>query len=304
MRMIFCNDELEPQTVDSCFHDEAEAARECGLSFELVDFNAARTGNAGQIASSIATQRALEKGVYRGWMLTPEDYQRLYGTLQSKNIRLINSPDEYLYCHWFANSYSLIKDHTPLSIWLPTEGGVPGIKTVMNALKPLGSSPIIVKDFVKSRKHEWFDACFIPNASDEPQVKRVVERFIELQGEDLQGGLVFREFVEFEPVGTHPKSGMPMTLEYRLFVHEGAAIAVYPYWDVEYPPEPPPIEQFATVLRNIKSHFFSCDIAKTTKGRWLIVELGDGQVAGLPDRCDVSGFYRALSKALKAEAFS
>lgn len=49
MRMIFCNDELEPQTVDSCFHGEAEAARQCGLSFELVDFNAARTGNAEQM---------------------------------------------------------------------------------------------------------------------------------------------------------------------------------------------------------------------------------------------------------------
>ncbi len=33
----------------------------------------------------------------------------------------------------------------------------------------------------------------------------------------------------------------------------------------------------------------------------MIVELGDGQVAGLPDNADVSVFYRALQQHLQAE---
>ena len=68
----------------------------------------------------------------------------------------------------------------------------------------------MLKDFVKSRKHEWAEACFIPSASDRASVERVVRRFLELQDDDLSEGLVFREFVEFEPLGRHPKSGMPL----------------------------------------------------------------------------------------------
>ena len=36
------------------------------------------------------------------------------------------------------------------------------------------------------------------------------------------------------------------------------------------------------------------DIVKTKNGNWVIVELGDGQVAGLPDNADRDSFYQAL----------
>jgi hypothetical protein len=34
------------------------------------------------------------------------------------------------------------------------------------------------------------------------------------------------------------------------------------------------------------------DIAKTKNGEWIIIELGDGQVAGLPDKVDKLQFYK------------
>src|SRR5450432_3294033 len=64
---------------------------------------------------------------------------------------------------------------------------------VMALLRPFGEKPIIVKDYVKSRKHEWNEACYIPCASDRQAVERVVMGFLHLQGEDLNEGLVFRE---------------------------------------------------------------------------------------------------------------
>ncbi len=64
---------------------------------------------------------------------------------------------------------------------------------------------------MKSRKYEWADACYIPDAFDPRQVKRVAENSISRQGEDLAGGVVFREFVELEAIGNHPASGMPLT---------------------------------------------------------------------------------------------
>lgn len=298
MKIIYCNDDLNPRSVDSCFEVEANAAADCGLAYELIDFNALRRGSREVAVRRVTGSECLETAVYRGWMLTPTQYELLYLALQEKNVRLINSPQEYQHCHWLPESYPIIEDCTPRSIWLPATDGPPKMEAVTEAVKVFDSSPLIVKDYVKSRKHEWFEACFIPNASDASHVRRVVERFIDLQAEDLQGGLVFREFVEFAPIGTHPKSGMPLTLEFRLFVLDGSVVIQSPYWDRELLSEPPPLEQFNEVLKQVKSRFFSGDVAKTVDGRWLIVELGDGQVSGLPDQCNVAAFYNALAERL------
>ena len=166
----------------------------------------------------------------------------------------------------------------------------------MEALAPFGDAPVVVKDFVKSRKHEWAEACFIPSAADRGAVERVVGRFLELQGDDLAGGLVFREFVEFEPVGIHPRSGMPLTEEYRAFWLDGVPVFWAPYWaEGDYRASEPPIGQFAGVAAAVRSRFFTMDLARRRDGDWMIVELGDGQVSGLPRESDADHFYRALA---------
>jgi ATP-grasp domain-containing protein len=48
----------------------------------------------------------------------------------------------------------------------------------------------------------------------------------------------------------------------------------------------------------VQSRFFTMDVAKRVDGGWMIVELGDGQVAGLPVRADVGAFYRVLAGRL------
>jgi hypothetical protein len=35
-----------------------------------------------------------------------------------------------------------------------------------------------VQDYAKSRKHEWVEACFIPDLTETDAVGRVVERFV------------------------------------------------------------------------------------------------------------------------------
>ena len=40
------------------------------------------------------------------------------------------------------------------------------------------------------------------------------------------------------------------------------------------------------------------DVALTEAGDWVIVELGDGQVAGLPDAVEPSMFYGSLFNSL------
>src|SRR5229473_676838 len=40
------------------------------------------------------------------------------------------------------------------------------------------------------------------------------------------------------------------------------------------------------------------DVARRSDGSWLIVELGDGQVAGLPENAAIPAFYESLISAL------
>ncbi|HEY7156951.1 MAG TPA: ATP-grasp domain-containing protein [Gemmataceae bacterium] len=169
----------------------------------------------------------------------------------------------------------------------------------MEMLRQFADAPPIVKDYLKSQKHAWEEACFIPVASDREAVGRVVRRFLELQGPDLAGGLVFREFVELEPVGRHPRSGMPLTLEYRLFFLDGRPLLCAEYWEEgDYRGEGPPVERFVDLAAKVRSRFFTMDVARQRGGDWMVVELGDGQVAGMPERADVEAFYRQLATGL------
>ena len=295
MKLVFCSDPSNHRQPDEAHQAEVAAAERLGIPFTLVDHDAlAHDSDPVKAVRRVPHQPQPGLGVYRGWMLTPEQYRLLYEALEDKGIRLLNDPAAYRHCHYLPESYPVIERHTPRSVWIKTKGDV-APDEIMELLRPFGSAPVVVKDFVKSRKHEWAEACFIPSASDRAAVERVVRRFLELQGDDLSEGLVFREFADFEPLGRHPKSGMPLTKEFRLFFLDGQPIFWTPYWDEgDYAGLTPPVERFAAVAGGVRSRFFTMDVAQRRDGDWLIVELGDAQVAGLPDHADVDGFYKAL----------
>jgi hypothetical protein len=299
VRIVFCEDQLERRSVDRAFAAEAEAAKAAGFEHVLVRHEALtrepRPAKATQLVPQLAKE---ELGLYRGWMLKPEQYDLLYESLLGKGIRLINDPAAYRHAHYLPESYAVIEGRTPQSVWMSLKGEV-SYAEVMRLLSPFGSRPVIVKDFVKSQKHYWKEACFIPSASDREAVTRVVKAFIELQEDMLNEGLVFREFVEFEPIGTHPKSGMPLTREFRLFVLDGKPLWLREYWEEgDYIGARPSLEDLGTIMREVRSRFFTMDVAKRKDGGWMIVELGDGQVAGLPERGDPNEFYSALKSTL------
>ena len=88
---------------------------------------------------------------------------------------------------------------------------------------------------------------------------------------------------------------MPLTIEYRLFFKNHQLVACIPYWEEGiYTVEAPNLTPFQEIAQQVKSQFFSMDIAKTKTGDWIIIELGDGQVAGLSDNIDKTLFYSKL----------
>ncbi len=285
---LFCSHPLYPDRVDEDYEEEYQSAgaeHECAL-LNYDDLEAGRLCLHGEDISGLT--------IYRGWMMPPALYKTLYGLLEEKGIILINSPDEYERYHLLPGWYEDFKDDTPYSIW-EDKGNV---DSALQLTKGLEGS-YIIKDYVKSRKHEWYDACYISNITDKANTKKIVRNFVERQGEDLIGGVVFRKYEKLKQIGYHEKSGMPLSEEYRVFVYAGKIMIVDDYWrkDEKIHFSDDEKQWIDSIAEKIRSNFVTIDIARCEDGRLLIMELGDGQVSGL-QQIDPTAFYRAFSPEL------
>lgn len=292
MRLLLCSDPLTPRVPDSAFETEVAAIYRLDLPYELVDLEALLAGSVERSVRRIGETAG--ELLYRGWMIPVGCYAELAQAIETRGASLFTTPDAYASAHHLPLAYAAVEAITPKTVWVDGTGAI-DFTRVHDALRGFRDRPVIVKDFVKSRKHEWAEACFIPSASDRSAVERVVSRFVELQGEDLAGGLVFREFIELEQVGTHPQSGLALGREYRLFFLDGRLMIGGRYWDEADYSDEYPAEQFERLASRIPSRFFSMDIAKTKGGDWIVMEIGDGQVSGLPEAIDPREFYSRLA---------
>lgn len=214
MRVLFCSDPLRRSHVDPDGSGERDAALVAGFEVGLVDDDAVRAGDLHQ-----AVRRAGGEGraIYRAWMLTADQYGDLHRGLADDSIHLLTDPAAYAATHHLPASFDRIADHSPASTWFAHGAGQPLDPVALAAaLAAVGPGAVIVKDWVKSRKHEWEEACFIPDATDAAQAAAVVQRFVDRQGTDLVGGVVVRHHVDLELVGSHPRSGTPLAREWHV----------------------------------------------------------------------------------------
>ncbi|WP_437967109.1 ATP-grasp domain-containing protein [Sorangium sp. So ce260] len=63
------------------------------------------------------------------------------------------------------------------------------------------------------------------------------------------------------------------------------------------PPTMPPVDWMREIARRVPSRLFTMAVALREDGRWTVIELGDGQVAGLPAPELARDFHRQLRKA-------
>lgn len=303
--LLFACSPLDPRTVDDSYADEYRCAQEAGFEVGVINIDALLSGDPQQAVKRLAQLPRVqtETALYRGWMLRPAHYEQLYVALLTCNLRLINSPQQYTHTHHLPESYTILQGYTPKSIWLPLPDAASleeAVPRVVEAVRLFADRPIIVKDYVKSRKHEWEEACYIADASDRDDVMRVVRRFVELQDRELNEGLVFREFEALEHLSVHPQSGMPLSREVRVFVFDGRPLYVSTYWQAgEDEAFNAVLGEYAKIMQSVESRFFTIDFAKKKNGPWIVLELGDGQVAGLPDETKPELFYKMLKEAVE-----
>ncbi|MBX3474693.1 MAG: ATP-grasp domain-containing protein [Planctomycetes bacterium] len=300
MDVVFGSHPLEPRQPDPAYADEFRAAVGAGLNVHVFSAESLFEEDSPVRATRwIEPQPTPRPAIYRGFMLTEDQYTRLYESLLARNVQLINNADQYALCHYLPNYFELIRLISPESVWFELSGEL-NVHNLRAALTTFGDDPVIVKDYVKSEKHYWREACYIPCALDFEAAEKVVRRLIELRGPALNKGIVVRRFVTLATRGaTEP--GLPRPVEARLFYYRGKRLFLNAYWDQAG--EIPADEELAILkdtVPRIDSNFFTVDVAKTVDGAWIVMELGDGQVAGLPPGLDAPTFYKGLRNAAKA----
>jgi ATP-grasp domain, R2K clade family 3 len=291
-RLIFCSDPLDPRKPDQAFAREVAAARNCGFQFSLIDHDALdREHNAAKAIRRLQDVRPLD-AVYRGWMLRAEDYRLLYNALATVGVRLINTPEQYAICHHVPESFAYLRAWSAKTTWIDRED-VRDPAAIRSALSALGSESAVIKDWVKSQAAGyWNEACFIPDVARLDDAMQVVSRFLELQGESLTGGLVFREYLPLATAGEHVQ-------EWRAFVLDGEPLGCWPRFVADESLAPPD-EIVRAAAKAIPARFATVDFAPAQSGRWLVIEVGEGQVSGIPEAAPVSCIFQALAAGATA----
>ena len=247
--ILMCADPLNPKRVDEHFAREAEAVRALGGSLALIDHDALQRGDAAEAVRRVP--RDLGTVWYRGWMATAGQYAALTAALGAKNIAMAVPPDGYQKAHELPGWYDTFAGVTPASVWLPLKPGVvPERDTLARLVRPLAKGPAIVKDYVKSRKHEWDEACFVPDVTDVERLHAVVSRFVELQGDFLAGGIVIREFETYE------------NSEARVWWVDGEPVLVGAHPDSPDRRPRPYTELTAPCVRSLGCRFITTDLAR------------------------------------------
>jgi len=286
VNFLFCSDPLCPHKVDGIYREEFLSASQnynCTY-FSYEDLLEDRLTFYGKKISGLT--------IYRGWMMKPAMYRRFYQLLAKQQIYLINTTKEYENYHLLPNWYTTVASFTAETVWTQTAE----IDELLNLSRKL-SEKYILKDYVKSRKQEWYDACFIENIKDERVVKKIGNNFKERQGTEMVGGFVLRKFVDLIKNGYHPQSQSPIYEEYRVFVYAGHIMTIDNYWRQTQSSKltSDEINWVKQIATQITSNFTTIDLARKTDGTLMIMELGDGQVSGL-QQLTATEFYQGFAK--------
>lgn len=270
---------LNPTRADEHFQWQADKHAEEGMGMPgLVDLSALESG-LGKVLRRINEGDQL---FYRGWMLTAGEYESLAQTVADHGATLLTSPNQYRTAHYLPGWYMSFAILTPKSIWFPPNTDIADIQ---EAIPSRWAESLIIKDFVKSRKHEWAEACYVPSVEELP---RVLSNFLSLQGEDINGGIVIREFEEFDKnVG-----------EVRAWWVHGELVTITAHPDtpqVFSRPDEDFLGRVGRAVAALRCSFVTTDIVRRVDGQYRVVEVGDGGVSDFPASGDMSSLLRMLS---------
>lgn len=279
-----------PQQAEDRFELEALAAEELGIDAHAIPLDPVVNGDPERALRRLPRPRG-RRWLYRGWMLSEDEYAGLYEAMLERDEELIVDPDSFAEATYIPSYVPLLGDHTPATRW--TEGE--DIREAWESACELGPPPWIVKDHVKSAKERWHRACFVPEGATYEDFAEVCERLLEARGDRFERGFVVRQYVELATLPGWLPEQRRVTDEHRLVFWEGRLVSHAPYYDADSTLDDP--AQFAFLGRVIDSPFFTADVARLARGGYTVIELNDGGSSILPEQMDPRDVYRAMIAA-------
>jgi len=277
MLLVVPSSPLAPRRPDPHFADEYEAARDLGLDCALVDHDALAAGDAAAGASRLPES---DDVVYRGWMLDSERYAAFDAAVSARGSQLRTTGVSYRSAHELPGWIDSVRAHTAETMW--TNDDSPA--AFDEACRNLGSGPAVLRDYVKSAKHDWDTAVFIPDVADPGGARPIATRFRELRGDDFAGGFVVRRFERY------------VTAEVRTWWVDGvrAMVTSHPDTPDVLPDDFSMPVGLAAAIASLGLPFVTADLARRDDGKWRLIEIGDGQVSDRPRSTEPAELLRVL----------
>lgn len=264
--------------IDPDYQFEQEVALEQDFKTILINYDDFTSGQ----KLKVTLKGYGELAIYRGWMLKISDYSRFYSELLALGYKLMNSPKEYESTHYFVESYKFIEGVTPKILWY--EEGKP---IDWNEVRQKFDK-FMVKDYVKSVKGFDFPEYLESSMTDE-ELNGYIDKFKSIRGDLYSGGIVLKQYVELARDGDDGH-----THEYRAFYIEDKLATIYPNSNNEKDSIPHAITEWHPLRFLLKSNFYTIDFARLKNGEYTIIEIGDGQVSGIPSKKEAIALYKGL----------
>lgn len=278
MLILFPNNYFNPSEPDSEYQAEYSAAVQSGfitglLSNEALDDERIHLNLPDGYSGMV---------MYRGWMMKPDLYGKLYNKLLKYKFSPITSPEMYAKFHTLPGYYYSIKEDTPKAIWYDDYNCIDWnyVRSIINKC--------IIKDFVKSEKNTDFPAYLDLLKTNNDELNVLVHKFVEMRGELFTGGIVFKEFVNL-------KRYEGKTNEWRAFYLEGHLLSLSR--NSAQSNDVPSVPDYL-LSKYTMPGFYTVDFAELDDGSWTIIECGDGQVSGLPETLSQHEFYSNIYKIM------
>jgi len=220
-------------------------------------------------------------------------YRELAEDLEGQGSRLLQSYRQHRYVADLGNWVGHLEGLTPTT-WNRLED-----------IPPDEPGPFVVKGATNSRKDRWLTHMF---AADRAALRAVWSR-VEEDTFLEQQGLYARKFANLRSYLTGA-NGQPITNEWRVFVLAGRVVDAGYYWSghddetralrpAELPAAARGLAEEAARRVGQNAFFYTVDVAETLDGGWTVVELNDGQMAGL-SALPAGHFYPNLAAAFAA----
>ena len=198
-------------------------------------------------------------------------YNELATDLEYIDSQLVNSPHQHHFIADVGNWYDVLKDYTP-ETWRRVED------------VPEDAFPIVVKGATNSKKFLWDTHMF---AADR---RAAVDVQCRLQEDSMIGDqwIYYRRYIPLKKLG-QGFHGLPISHEFRIFVLHGKVVAKGFYWSnfadefedsILYDVPDSFLDEVISTIGD-RASFYVVDVAKTATGKWIVVELNDGQMSGL-----------------------